>query len=91
MGLERTSTTVLQYSSGGPDRPIDLRSCLERVTGIEPAWPAWPAGRVRGGSVPERVLDEPAEARGAKVAIVPGDGSRTFANVHRGEISMAEG
>jgi hypothetical protein len=43
-GRKRTSQTVLQYSSRGPDRPADLWLHVERVTGIEPAWPAWKAG-----------------------------------------------
>ncbi len=35
---------LLQSFSGRPDKPVDLRLCVERVTGIEPAWPAWKAG-----------------------------------------------
>src|SRR4051794_11158409 len=40
--LKRAFQTVLQYSRG-PNRLVDLRLCVERVTGIEPAWPAWKA------------------------------------------------
>src|ERR687889_24611 len=40
-GLKRAFQTVLQYSSRGPNSRVDLRLCVERVTGIEPAWPAW--------------------------------------------------
>src|SRR5919112_4435644 len=40
-GLKRAFQTVLQCSSRGPDSRVELRFCVERVTGIEPAWPAW--------------------------------------------------
>src|SRR5215212_8007180 len=43
-GMQRAFQTVLQYSSRGPNRWVDLRKRVERVTGIEPAWPAWKAG-----------------------------------------------
>src|SRR5829696_6700605 len=43
-GLKRAFQTVLQYSSRRPNRSSDLRLYVERVTGIEPAWPAWKAG-----------------------------------------------
>src|SRR4051794_4509639 len=43
-GLQRPPRTVLQCSFRGPNRPIDLQLRVERVTGIEPAWPAWKAG-----------------------------------------------
>jgi len=35
---------LLQYFSRRSDGPVDLRFYVERVTGIEPAWPAWKAG-----------------------------------------------
>ena len=35
-GLERAFQTVLQYSSRGPDSRVDLRFCVERVTGSNP-------------------------------------------------------
>src|SRR5919199_5882768 len=44
-GLERVVRRVLQTFARRPDRPDDLRLCVERVTGIEPAWPAWKVSR----------------------------------------------
>ncbi len=38
-GLSNGPSKLLQLH----DRPVDLRTCAERVTGIEPAWPAWEA------------------------------------------------
>ena len=46
-GLEGSETgfeRVLQDSSRMSKGPADLRLYMERVTGIEPAWPAWKAG-----------------------------------------------
>ncbi len=43
-GFKRAVRRLLQSFSSGPDGPIDLRKRVERVTGIEPAWPAWKAG-----------------------------------------------
>jgi hypothetical protein len=31
--------------SRGLNRPVDLRQRVERVAGVEPAWPAWKLGR----------------------------------------------
>src|SRR4051812_22446385 len=44
-GLRRAWRNLLQRRSRRRDRPPELRSRVERVTGIEPAWPAWKAGR----------------------------------------------
>jgi hypothetical protein len=46
-GRRRPFRRVLRYFSRGPDRRFDLRLYVERVTGIEPARPAWKAGRCR--------------------------------------------
>jgi hypothetical protein len=43
-GFKRAARRLLQSFSRRPDRSIDLRKRVERVTGIEPAWPAWKAG-----------------------------------------------
>jgi len=46
---------ALRSFSSGPDRGVGLRFYVERVTGIEPAWPAWKAGpsnRVWAGQWP---------------------------------------
>src|SRR3712207_976325 len=43
-GFNRVERRLLQSFSSRANRPLDLRICLERVTGIEPAWPAWKAG-----------------------------------------------
>jgi hypothetical protein len=43
MGLKPAFRRVLQTFSSRADGLIDLRVCVERVTGIEPAWPAWKA------------------------------------------------
>src|SRR4051794_29239621 len=42
--VKRAVRRLLPSFSRLPDRPVDLRFCVERVTGIEPAWPAWKAG-----------------------------------------------
>jgi hypothetical protein len=42
-GLERAFRRVLQSFSRRATGVVDLRKRLERVTGIEPAWPAWKA------------------------------------------------
>ena len=36
-----------------PLNPFDLRKYLERVTGIEPAWPAWKAGQKSSPAWPD--------------------------------------
>ncbi len=43
-GFKRAVRRLLQTFSREPDRRVELRFCVERVTGIEPAWPAWKAG-----------------------------------------------
>src|SRR4051812_15199341 len=57
-GLKRVSERVLRYSSGRPNWSSELRLCVERVTGIEPAWPAWKAGALPL-SYPREVLRQP--------------------------------
>lgn len=42
-GVQGVGRRVLQAFSRRPDRRIDLRLCVEPVTGIDPAWPAWKA------------------------------------------------
>src|SRR3954451_24578064 len=43
-GVKRAVRRLLQSLSSLPARPSGLRLRVERVTGIEPAWPAWKAG-----------------------------------------------
>src|SRR3954447_21992191 len=43
-GFKRAIRGLLQSFSRRSNRWLDLRLCVERVTGIEPAWPAWKAG-----------------------------------------------
>ena len=43
-GFKTAFRRLLQSYSSRPDKPVELRFCVERVTGIEPAWPAWKAG-----------------------------------------------
>src|SRR3954469_21319845 len=43
-GFKRAVRRLLQCFSGGSNSWVDLRGYVERVTGIEPAWPAWKAG-----------------------------------------------
>ncbi len=43
-GSYRAFRRVLQTFSSSLKRVLDLRKRVERVTGIEPAWPAWKAG-----------------------------------------------
>jgi hypothetical protein len=45
---DRPSRRILQTFSRRPDSPVDLRKRVERVTGIEPAWPAWKSRRDSG-------------------------------------------
>src|SRR4051812_2573884 len=42
--FKRALRRLLQSFSSTANRPFELRLCVERVTGIEPAWPAWKAG-----------------------------------------------
>src|SRR5215216_6002327 len=46
-GLNPAVGWVLQTLPRRPDRPVGLRICVERVTGIEPAWPAWKSSCLR--------------------------------------------
>src|SRR4051794_13150115 len=43
-GFKRAAWRLLQSFSRVSNRPPDLVKGVERVTGIEPAWPAWKAG-----------------------------------------------
>src|SRR3954454_1308148 len=43
-GFLRAIRGPFRTSPGGLTGPVDLRFYVERVTGIEPAWPAWKAG-----------------------------------------------
>src|SRR4051795_2466460 len=43
-GFLRAFRGLFRTSLGGLTGPVDMRFYVERVTGIEPAWPAWKAG-----------------------------------------------
>src|SRR3954452_11812447 len=43
-GFKRPFRRLLQSFSRRSNRRVGLWKCVERVTGIEPAWPAWKAG-----------------------------------------------